>query len=294
MYFVIFLILLIIYFLWKTKETFENISPNYNDIDNYNDFKYDTSKTVLEEQSWKPVGTGPERVSKNNVDDTEPTNKLSLEDIKSYFFSLKKDNEVSNSNNNSGPTHCIGIWDNEWSQCSEQCGGGVQKKFYKVLQKAGPNGIPCSYEDGDSIDQKCNLLECPINCEGSWSQWSECNKPCYIEGEVYGTTERKYSVKTEAKDGYINNAFTEAIRCDHPDGDIENETCNTEPCAVGCEGYYKGFGACSNWCDGGVQQNTYQITRPPKQGWYDGVLTPGKECSQNITQNCNTSAVCPI
>ena len=90
MYFVIFLILLIIYFLWKTKETFENISPNYNDIDNYNDFKYDTSKTVLEEQSWKPVGTGPERVSKNNVDDTEPTNKLSLEDIKSYFFSIGK------------------------------------------------------------------------------------------------------------------------------------------------------------------------------------------------------------
>ena len=53
--------------------------------------------------------------------------------------------------------------------------------FYKVLQKAGPNGIPCSYEDGDSIDQKCNLLECPINCEGSWSQWSECDQNCYDE-----------------------------------------------------------------------------------------------------------------
>ena len=45
MYIVLFLILLVIYFLWKTKETFENISPNYNEIDNYNDFKYDTAKT---------------------------------------------------------------------------------------------------------------------------------------------------------------------------------------------------------------------------------------------------------
>ena len=293
MYFVIFLIFLIIYFLWKTKETFENISPNYNDIDNYNDFKYDTSKTVLEEQSWKPVGTGPERVSKNNVDDTEPTNQLSLEDIKSYFFSLKKDNEVSNSNNNSGPTHCIGIWDNEWSQCSKQCGGGVQKKFYKVLQKAGPNGIPCSYEDGDSIDQKCNLLECPINCEGSWSQWSDCDQNCYSRTGNYGTTKRTYSIKTEAKDGYINNIFTKATRCDHEDGGVDKETCNTEPCAVDCEGNYKGFSACSNWCDGGLQQNTFQITTNPRSGWYDGLPVNGKECPKDIIRDCNTSAVCP-
>jgi len=292
MYFVLLIIILFLLFLWKTKETYENISPNYSKVDNYNEFKYDSPSTVLEEQSWKPVGSGPRREKENSIDVQEPTNNLSLEDIKSYFFSLKKENVGSNTNK-SGPTHCIGVWDKEWSQCSEQCGGGIQKKFYRVLQKAGPDGIPCSYEDGDSIDQKCNLLECPINCEGSWSQWSECDQNCYSGTGNYGTTKRTYSIKTEAKDGYINNQFTKATRCDHEDGDIDKETCNTEPCAVDCEGNYKGFGACSNWCDGGVQQNTFQITKYPKSGWFNGVAVKGKECPKNIIQDCNTTAVCP-
>ena len=298
MYFVIFLILLIIYFLWKTKETFENISPNYNDIDNYNDFKYDTSKTVLEEQSWKPVGTGPERVSKNNVDATGPTNQLSLEDIKSYFFSLKKDNEVSNSNNNSGPTHCIGIWDNEWSQCSKQCGGGVQKKFYKVLQKAGPNGIPCSYEDGDSIDQKCNLLECPINCEGKWSDWSECDKDCFPGAGDYGETKRQFSITTVAKDGYINDKFKKALPCSYgdditDDGDIQKQECNTEYCPIDCKGSYAGFkNDCSESCGGGKKENIFNITRYPVSGWFRGVQKDGAACPSNKTLTCNTQP-CP-
>ena len=55
MYLLLLIIILFLLFLWKTKETFENISPNYSKVDNYNEFKYDSPSTVLEEQSWKPV-----------------------------------------------------------------------------------------------------------------------------------------------------------------------------------------------------------------------------------------------
>ncbi len=287
MYLVLLIIILFLLFLWKTKETYENISPNYSKVDNYNEFKYDSPSTVLEEQSWKPVGSGPRREKENSVDVQEPTNNLSLEDIKSYFFSLKKENVGSNTNK-SGPTHCIGVWDKEWSQCSEQCGGGIQKKFYRVLQKTGPDGIPCSYEDGDSIDQKCNLLECPINCEGSWSQWSKCDQNCYSGTGNYGTTKRTYSIKTEAKDGYINNKFTKAIRCDYQDKDTQTKECNTEWCAVDCAGNYSGFkGDCSEPCGGGIRENIFNITRHPKSGWFRGARREGKSCPLNKIQGCN-------
>tara|TARA_B100001769_G_scaffold195119_1_gene155517 strand:- start:3601 stop:4485 length:885 start_codon:yes stop_codon:yes gene_type:complete len=293
MYYVILLVVLIIsLFLLRSRETFGNIEKKYDEISSYNKFSYDNPSTILEEQSWKPVGVGTtidENESKENESKENESKQLSLEDIKNYFFSLKTDNKTDKTT----PNNCIGNWDKSWSSCSKECGGGVQKKFFKILQNADAGGIPCSYKNGDSIDQSCNMLECPINCQGSWSGWGECDKKCKLPNEEYGKSSREYTISIEGKHGYNNNKFLKAISCDFSNGTVEYKSCNSEPCAVDCEGSYKPFGQCSNWCDGGVQESVYEIAIYPKSGYFNGIAVEGKKCPNNKIRECNTNAVCP-
>merc|ERR1712154_470427 len=44
------------------------------------------------------------------------------------------------------PIHCE--WDkwDEWGECSEPCGGGVERRTRKILKKAENNGLDCAGE----------------------------------------------------------------------------------------------------------------------------------------------------
>jgi hypothetical protein len=66
------------------------------------------------------------------------------------------------------PTECI---ESEWSQCSQECGGGVQSKTF--------NGGGCEI-DGLETTRGCNEDACPTanECVGEWSGWSQCSQEC--------------------------------------------------------------------------------------------------------------------
>ena len=278
-------------------EGFED--QHYTELSNtrsFNKHLYDSPATILEEQTWEyptpGAGAGATEDAKKSQDYA-----ITLDDLQKFMINSPSD---AVSGEPVDIKNCIGVWDKEWSSCDKQCGGGKQKKFYKILSPAGPGGIPCGYKDGDSIDQDCNMLPCPIDCEGKWSDWSQCTEDCFNSevGGDYGETTRKFNVTTVAKDGYINDKFKQAIPCSYGDDiidDLEEQTqvCNTEPCSIPCEGDYAGYkNDCSESCGGGVKENIFNISRYPERGWFRGVLEPLPLCDPHLKMSCNTQP-CP-
>lgn len=280
-------------------EGFED--QNYTEISNtqtFNKHLYDTTATILEEQTWEyptPGGAGGAGATKDAKKSEDYA--ITLDDLQKFMVNSASD---AVSGQPVDIKNCIGVWDKEWSSCDKQCGGGKQKKFYKILSPAGPGGMPCGYKDGDSIDQDCNMLPCPIDCEGKWSDWSECDQDCFNSdvGGNYGQTEREFTITTVAKDGYINDKFKQAIPCSYgddiiDDGKIQKQECNTEPCSIPCKGSYAGFkNDCSESCGGGERENIYNITRYPVSGWFRGVREEGAACLEHKKMSCNNEP-CP-
>lgn len=129
---------------------------------------------------------------------------------------------------------CVGSWVNV-GMCSETCGpNGTQKRRYDVTTAAsGPDGKSCMdsvgllLKDGD-IDntQPCNTdIVCPVNCVGSYGNWSSCSETCGP-----GTKRRTYSVTTPA-------AGT-GTACAKDDGYEETADCEDKPCDVNCDGHW--------------------------------------------------------
>jgi hypothetical protein len=161
------------------------------------------------------------------------------------------------------PIHCEGSY-GEFSQCSASCGGGTQTKPYNVEIQPLYGGDPCP----TAITEPCNTQPCPIHCEGSYGEFSQCSASC-----GGGTQTKTYEITTPPQ--YGGTPCPTAI----------TQPCNTQPCPIHCEGSYGGFSQCSKTCGGGTQTKTYEITTPPQYG--------GTPCPTAITQPCNTQP-CPI
>lgn len=106
------------------------------------------------------------------------------------------------------PMHCQGEW-SEWNDCSADCGGGHQEKYFTVTHLPSEGGDACP--EPRVQRQECNTHECsepkipeardqrrerqeprgksgvsesrgksaPIECQGHWSgEWSECSASC--------------------------------------------------------------------------------------------------------------------
>ena len=67
----------------------------------------------------------------------------------------------------------IGQWTwNDWSECSETCGGGIK---IKTAKECSPNGASC--EDIPIIKESCNTEDCPRG-HWSWKEWGDCSVSC--------------------------------------------------------------------------------------------------------------------
>lgn len=119
------------------------------------------------------------------------------------------------------------------------------------------------FEDDEEIIEEPD----PIDCKGSWQE-GECDKPC-----GGGSKSITFHVETQAAHG--------GKECP----ESKNEDCNTDPCAVDCEGSYAEWGACSADCGGGTQTREYKVTVSAEHG--------GKACPEAQSQNCNTNP-CPV
>ena len=169
------------------------------------------------------------------------------------------------------PINCVGSFVNT-GECSKTCGGGIQTKTYTITTPAQYGGTACPNLNGDTETQPCNTQPCPIDCEGSYGEFSQCSKTC-----GGGTRIKTYEITTPAQHGGTPCPISPPI----------NETCNTQPCPIDCEGSYGEFSQCSKTCGSGTRTKTYEITTPAQHG--------GTPCptSLPINETCNTQP-CPL
>ena len=196
---------------------------------------------------------------------------------------------------------CIVEWDNEWSQCSKQCGGGTQELGNKVLQEPEDG-----YWDGKiqkanqcpgTITRYCNEQPCSSACEGEWGPWSPCQKddrtPAKCGG---GNRSRIYNITKSPSHAIINGVLTPGTACPRKHGFKQNEVCNVKPCAVDCVG---AWGDELSDCDKqtGTQFKTYKITTPAKDGYIyntDGVEKPDPAVQCGAAHNEKQYTDCPV
>merc|ERR1712038_843245 len=118
------------------------------------------------------------------------------------------------SSNEASPVDCV--WDElgEWSECTEECGGGQKSRSRDVLTPASNGGNDC--DGGATETNTCNTEPCPVDCQwGPYGEWSNCTKDC-----GGGEKTRTRNEATPASNG--------GQECEG--NSTETETCNQEEC----------------------------------------------------------------
>lgn len=119
----------------------------------------------------------------------------------------------------------------EWSECTAECGGGVQSRNVYCLEEVAGSPVDQKFcqEEMPDLVQSCNELEC-----GEWvvGEWEECSAECDLG-------ERQRSVTCPAD-----------RLCHSHSQPPEVEPCNLKPCAEWVEGPWS---LCTRSCGGGYQ-----------------------------------------
>jgi len=151
--------------------------------------------------------------------------------------------------------HICGKW-TAWSECSEQCGGGLETRTYNY--EAGAKcGESCPHGDGDKQQRECNAAACIVDCEGEWGEYTSCSATC-----GGGVQSRMFTVTTPALHG--------GKACAQANGAMEDAACSTQQCELNCQGHWEDWSECSNGgagpngmeCGpGGSQNRGYIVTQ---------------------------------
>ena len=100
------------------------------------------------------------------------------------------------------------MWD-KWGECDAECGGGMQKRVFRIKTSADAGGAPCEAEALETQFRKCNLSPCDEDCQGDWGPWSKCG-----DG---GVRDRKFTVYRAARG--------KGAACEASSGDTAAEEC---------------------------------------------------------------------
>ena len=206
-----------------------------------------------------------------------------------YYQDMEKQNRVCNIEPCSND--CNGYW-TDWGNCSNICKpGGIREKTFIITNAQGIGGDVCRDYNGNEITQGttmsdyCNTdVDCPINCEGRWSEWSQCSKECinHVDEEP-GIREKTFTVQHQAQYG--------GIECPAADNTVSILPCNEDILChtQDCEGTWSTPTPCDKECGGGIQFEYYSI---PEDTLNRGNVCPHSDGTTR-TQVCNTDP-CPI
>tara|TARA_B100001769_G_scaffold195119_1_gene155516 strand:- start:2933 stop:3586 length:654 start_codon:yes stop_codon:yes gene_type:complete len=170
---------------------------------------------------------------------------------------------------------CIVKYENDYTKCTEPCGGGWQ-----VLKRKSVSGSNYGGECQPELKRKCNEQPCPKPCEVEISDWSKCKKNGVIAKCGGGTQYRKYNIIRKAISGYEYGEKTEG-ECKYNDGDTETRVCNTKNCAVDCLGSWSDYSTCDK--EIGKQTSTYNVIQSPIDGWIHTTLN---STTRKISNKC--------
>eukprot|EP00750_Incisomonas_marina_P031326 INCI799.1.p1 GENE.INCI799.1~~INCI799.1.p1 ORF type:complete len:2111 (-),score=241.46 INCI799.1:204-5903(-) len=148
---------------------------------------------------------------------------------------------------------CVGGW-SVWGSCDRTCGVdlGTQHQTFIVSRQATSGGKVCADGHGDTRARACGDTECPNDCHGAWSDYSECTVTC---GDRGTTTRTFHWVYTQG--------------CDEVPDDIEQTvSCwwANEPCPVDCVGGWSAWTDCSQTCGPGTKQRWHTVLQEAAYG----------------------------
>ena len=163
------------------------------------------------------------------------------------------------------PVHCkVSNW-SAWTQCSQSCGGGVQRRHRSIVTKRIRKGDVCpSLQE----HKECSTQPCPQACVmGAFSKWSACSTTCGS-----GRQHRSRSVKHHGFHGGSSCGAT-----------YSNRACSAKSCPVDCiVDEFSSWSMCSASCGGGTRKRRRSIMRSSS---YGGKTCPTLEelmrCSQH-------------
>lgn len=175
------------------------------------------------------------------------------------------------------PVDCtVTKWE-QWSLCSNSCGGGIQSRSRKVALEYSYGGKSCPHlaESQACMEDK----ECPVDCVVSaFGPWTSCSKSCADESGA-GTQTQQREATTSPQAGGKACPALEASR-----------SCSTKACPADCElGAWGEWTGCAVKCGGGLKSRTRPVLREASVGGKQcGVKEEKKECN---SQGCTCAHV---
>jgi len=179
-----------------------------------------------------------------------------------------------------------------WTTCSKDCidpqsndqNAGKRTRYRNIIVQAAHGGQSCSQYSGTSDsppadefkeESPCNAHYCAVDCVFTVAAaWTTCTEAC-------GTGYQRKAITVTTQAAYAG------IAC--PTAQYEQQTCNTDVCAVDCLSTgFNLWSPCTKSCGAGTQYRQRGVARAAS------VTPAGAPCTDmNQTRNCEY-AVCPI
>ena len=113
------------------------------------------------------------------------------------------------------PVHCVGNFSDPIQPTNTTLEGHCNYTVFSVTQNASCGGDVCMYDDG-YIQLPS---ECAPDCEGYWTEWTECNATCEL-----GAQSRMFMITKNA------TQMGEQYQCEADHMDMEYQACNATFC----------------------------------------------------------------
>eukprot|EP00750_Incisomonas_marina_P011025 INCI16332.2.p1 GENE.INCI16332.2~~INCI16332.2.p1 ORF type:complete len:1450 (-),score=213.01 INCI16332.2:215-4564(-) len=178
---------------------------------------------------------------------------------------------------NSCPTDCSGSW-SQWAQCDRTCGGGTQFRSFQIEVESAAGGSTCLFQNNSVENRTCGAANCPRDCVGGWSAWSECVPSCGS-----GRLQERTFVRAQA-------AANGGRECTLENDTISASHCASSQCPTDCVGEWGEWSACPQSCGSSdaTARKTFYVLKEAEAGGAACALRNGTA----IGRACNSSP-CP-